>query len=473
MGPLDDLQRARLERLRAQLAFSQRCGRDAPLLLLQVARRLAPLDAGLARETYLEALGAAAFTGRLGSVGLRETAEAARAAPPAPQLPRATDLLLDGVAMRFTDGYTVGLPPLRRALQAFRRGSLPGEEDIRALWLACRVAPDVWDDEAWDELTTRQVGLARRNGVLNVLPMALTYRAGVCVHFGQFVAAAALIEEADAITQAIGTAPISHISLVLAASRGQEAHALDLIEASTHDAAMRGEGRLTTLAEYAAAVLHNGLGDYRRAFAAAQQASEHDDLGLFAEALIELIEAGTRIGEPEAATAALETLAERTRASGTEWALGIDARSRALLSDGQEADALYQEAIGRLSRSRMAVHLARARLLYGEWLRRANRRQDAREALRSAYEMFDRIGADGFAERARRELAATGETVRKRTVETFAELTSQEAQIARLVREGRSNQEIAAELFISPRTVEWHLGNVFAKLGITSRKDLR
>jgi hypothetical protein len=477
-GPLDDLQRARLERLRARLAFSLVRGSDAPKLLLSAARRLTPLDAGLARETYLEALGAAIFAGRLsGDTGLREAAEAARGAPPPPQPSRAVDVLLDGVATRFTEGYAQGLPRLRQALRTFCRsdfdGDGPGEDDLRWLWLACRVAPDIWDDETWDELTTHQVRLAREAGALNILPIALTYRAGVCVHSGEFAAAAALVEEADAITQATGIAALGYTSLVLAAWRGQEAHAQELIDASIQDATARGEARAITLAEYAAAVLHNGLGHYHPAFAAAQRACEHDDLGLSGWALTELVEAAARSGRQETAAAALEALAERTRAAGTEWATGIEARSRALLSDGPAAGALYREAIGRLGRTRIAVHLARARLLYGEWLRRNNRRQDARDPLRTAYETFSRIGADGFAERARRELLATGETARKRTVETFAELTSQEAQIARLVIEGRTNQEIAAQLFISPRTVEWHLGNVFTKLGITSRKDLR
>jgi ATP/maltotriose-dependent transcriptional regulator MalT len=259
---------------------------------------------------------------------------------------------------------------------------------------------------------------------------------------------------------------------VLLAWQGHEASALDVIEADIEDATARGEGRALGLAEYATAVLYNGLGRYDAALAAAKRACQYEDRGFFGWALAELVEAAARSGRLETAAEALEALTGRMRASGTEWALGLEARSRALLSDGQAADALYQ-ATERLDKSRIVVHLARAHLLYGEWLRRANRRHDSRETLRAAYEMFNRIGADGFAERARRELAATGETVRKRTVETFAQLTSQEAQIARLAGEGRSNQEIAAEMFISPRTVEWHLGNVFSKLGITSRKDLR
>ena len=480
-GPLDDLQRARLERLRARLAFSLVRGSDAPPLLLNAARRLAPLNAALARDTYLEAAGAAIFAGRLsGNPGVRETAEAARAAPAGPQPPRAVDVLLDGIATRFTDGYAAGVGPLRRALYTYRQAQQPGGEDMpwRWLWLECPVTPEplaaeLWDDEAWHHLATLAVSLARDAGALAVLPIALSYRACVHVHAGEFDAAAALIEEAKAISAATGSAPLRYTCLVLLAWRGQESEALEVIQAGIEDVTARGEGRALGLAEYATAVLHNGLGRYDAALAAAQRACQYEDLGFFGWALTELVEAAARSGRLETAAEALEALTGRTRASGTEWALGLEAGSRALLSDGQAADALYQEAIGRLGKTRIVVQLARARLLYGEWLRRANRRQDARGALRAAYEMFSRIGADGFAERARRELAATGETVRKRTVETFAELTSQEAQIARLVREGRSNQEIAAELFISPRTVEWHLGNVFSKLGITSRKDLR
>ena len=480
-GPLDDLQRAGLERLRARLAFSLVRGSDAPPLLLDAARRLAPLNTVLARDTYLEAAGAAIFAGRLGgSTGVREVAEAARAAPPGPQPPRVVDLLLDGVATRFTDGYPAGVGPLRRALRRYWREQRPGEEDMpwRWLWLECPVTPEplaaeLWDDEAWHDLATRAVSLARDAGALAVLPIALCYRACVHVHAGEFDAASALIEEAKAISAATGSAPLRYTSLVLLAWRGQGPQALDVIEAGIEDATARGEGRAVGLAEYATAVLYNGLGRYDAALAAAQRACQFEDLGFFGWTLIELVEAAARSGRLETAAEALEALAERTRASGTEWALGLEARSRALLSDGQAAGALYQEAIRRLGRSRIVVHLARARLLYGEWLRRANRRQDSRETLRAAYEMFSRIGAGGFAERARRELAATGETVRKRTVETFAELTSQEAQIARMAREGRTNQEIATQLFISPRTVEWHLGNVFTKLGLTSRKDLR
>jgi DNA-binding CsgD family transcriptional regulator len=475
ISPLDELQRARLARLRAQIVFARRRGSDAPPLLLDAAKRLEALDAGLARETYLEALGAAVFAGRLGGrCGVREVAEAARAAQLGPQPPRPIDLLLDGVATRFTEGYGAGVPALRRALQAFRREAPRSEDDIRRwLWLAWLLAGDLWDDEAWHELATRAVRLAREAGALTVLPVDLEYRAGVHVHAGEFAAASALIEEADAITAATGNAPLRYTSLFLAAWRGEEAQALKLIEARARDATARGEGRAIGSAEYVTAVLYNGLGRYEAALVDAQRACEHEDLVYFGWSLVELVEAGVRSGAHDAAAGALRELEERTRAAGTDWALGILARSSALLSDGQAADALYREALERLGRCRIVVHFARAHLLYGEWLRRENRRMDAREHLRIAYEMLSRMGADAFAERARGELLATGETVRKRMVETREVLTAQEAMVARLAAQGRTNPEIGTQLFISPRTAEYHLRKVFTKLGISSRRRLR
>jgi DNA-binding CsgD family transcriptional regulator len=472
--PLDELQRARLVRLRAQVAFARSRGSDAQSLLLEAARRLEPLDAGLARETHLDALGVAIFAGRLGEgPGVTEIAEAARAAPPGPQPPRTIDLLLDGVASRFTDGYVAAARPLRRALQAVREQDGTAGEELRWLWLACRIASELWEDEIWDELATRQVRIARETGALAVLPLALTYRAGTLVHAGDFAAADALIEEADAITRSIGAAPLMYTSLVLAAWRGRETPAVTLIEAGIEDATPRGEGRGLSWVEYATALLRNGLGDYDAALAAAHAACVHDDLGLVTWAMVELVEAGARSDRPDVAAATVEELAERARASGTDWALGIAARSRALLSDGPEADALYREAIDRLGRGRIAVHLARAHLVYGEWLRREHRRVDAREQLRAAHDMFDRFGAEAFAERAHRELQATGETVRKRTVDTRDVLTAQEAQVARLAAAGHTNPEIGAQLFISPRTAEYHLHKVFSKLDISSRRQLR
>jgi DNA-binding CsgD family transcriptional regulator len=473
LAPLDELHRARLERLRAEIAFARTRGSDAPSLLLHAARRLEPLDAAMARETHLEAMAAAMFAGRFGDhPGIREAAEAAQAAPAAPQPPRAIDLLLDGLATRFTEGYSAGLPPLRRALDAFRDGDGSTAGDVRWLWLACRLAQDLWDDELWYVLATRGLRVARETGALSILPIAATYRASLHVHAGSFGAASSLIEEADAITQATDMAPLKYASLMLAAWRGNEADGLRLIEAGRLEATARGEGMGLGVIEWATALLYNGCGRYAEALAAAQRGCEHDDVGLFASSLAELIEAGVRSGVTDAASEALDRLSGRTQASGTDWALGIEAGSRALLSDTQDAEPLYREAVERLARSRGVVHLARARLRYGEWLRRENRRVDAREQLRAAHEMFTGIGAEGFAERARHELLATGETVRSRTDDARGVLTPQEAHIARLARDGLSNPEIGAQLFISPRTVQYHLRKVFLKLEITSRNQL-
>jgi DNA-binding CsgD family transcriptional regulator len=404
---------------------------------------------------------------------VRAVAEAARTAPPGPHLARPLDLLLDAVATRFTEGYAAGVAPLQRALRAFRREAGRGEDDItRWLWLAWLVAGDLWDDETWRELAAHAVRRAREAGALTVLPVALEYRAGVHVHAGEFAAAAALIEEADGIMAATGNAHVRYTALVLAAWRGEEAETLKRIEAGVEDATARGEGRVIGLVGYATAVLYNGLGRYDAALAGAQRGCEHEDLVLCGWSLLELIEAAVRSGARDVAAAALRRLEERTGAVGTDWALGNEARSRALLSDGEAADSLYREAIARLERSRIAVHLARAHLVYGEWLRRQNQRLESRAQLRIAYDMLGGIGADAFAERARRELLATGETVHKRTVETRDALTAQEAQVARLAAEGRTNPEIGGHLFISPRTAEYHLHKVFAKLGISSRREL-
>jgi DNA-binding CsgD family transcriptional regulator len=476
MSPIDELQRARADVLRGQIAFARRCGSEAPLLLLKAANRLQSLDAGLARDAYLEAFGAALFCGRLsGAVGVREVADAVRAAGPAgscAEPPLALDLLLNGLVARFTKGYPAGVAPLRRALgvlQALLRdhGLVGGE--VRFAW---GVSPELWDDEAWHELASRGVRTARDTGALTALPVGLTYRAGLHVYAGEFAAAAELLDEADAIAAATGIAHFDYASMLLAALRGDEARAWDVIGSCVKAATARGEGRAIGHAEHAAAVLYNGLGRYPDALAAAQRASEYEDLGVFGWALAELVEAGARSGAPDVAAAALERLAERTCASGTDWALGMQARSRALLSDSQTAGPLYREAIERLARTRIAVHLARAHLLYGEWLRREDRRTDAREQLRTAHQMFAAMGAEGFAERSRRELLAAGERVRKRTSETPLQLTGREAQIAGLAAQGLSNPEIAAQLFMSPRTVEYHLHKVFTKLDITSRNQL-
>jgi DNA-binding CsgD family transcriptional regulator len=383
------------------------------------------------------------------------------------------DLLLDGAVTRLTEGYVAGVPPLRSALAALRRDDGRSEADIMGwLWLAS-IAPELWDDATWHELTARAVRLARDAGALTVLPVLLIYRAGMHVFAGEFGAAAGLIEEADAITAATGNASLGYISMMLAAWRGEETRTVELIEAAIQNATAIGEGRALGLAWHATAVLYNGLGSYEAALAGARRACEHEDLSFFGWSLVELVEAGIRSGASDEASAALRQLSERTRAAGSQWALGVQARSAALLSDGPAADTLYQEAIDRLGCSRVAVHLARAHLVYGEWLRREQRRSEAREHLRTAHDMFGRFGAAAFAERARHELLATGETVRKRVVDTRDVLTVQEAQVARLAAEGHTNPEIAARLFISPRTAEYHLHKVFSKLGISSRRQLR
>ena len=469
LGPVDELQRARLERLRAQIAFASRRGRDAPPLLLEAARRLDPLDAALARETYLEAIASAMFAGRLGTgPDVHEVAEAARASNRVPA-PGPADRLLDALVTRFTEGYAASVAPLSRALRAFGEPD-GGGEDLRWLWLACRLAQDLWDDELWHVLATCGVRVARETGALNLLPNALNYLAAFNVHSGAFTTAAELIAEVDSITQATGIPPLRYAASTLLVARGDQAQALSLLEWGLRNVTERGEGSALGLASWLYALLYNSQGHYGEALAAARRACEHEDVIAYGWALVELIEAGVRGGRPEEAAAALDRLSERTRASGTEWALGTEARCRALLSDDES---LYRESVERLARSRAAVELARSRLLYGEWLRRENRRADAREQLRAAHEMFSRMGAEAFAERARRELSATGETVRKRTVETLDELTAQEAQVARLAAQGHTNPEIGAQLFISPRTVEYHLHKVFPKLGISSRKELR
>jgi DNA-binding CsgD family transcriptional regulator len=465
---LDELQRARLQRLRGQIAFARRRGSDAPPLLLEAARLFEPLDSTLARETYLEAIGAAVFAGRLGSGAVAAAAAVARAAPPAAQPPRASDLLLDGLVTLFTDGYAPAVPLLQRALSASRE-----DDDLRWLSLTCRVAPELWDDQAYHELTARHVRLARDAGALSALPIAATYRASMHVHAGEFTAASALTEESDAITRATGSAPLVYTALVLAGWRGNETMVSELIEASAQDANARGEGRAIALTGYTTAVLYNGLGRYEEALSVARRACEYEDLGLLGWSLIELVEAAARGGEPEIAADALGRLVERTGPSGTNRARGVEARSRALLAEDETAESHYRRGIECLGRTRIRGHLARGHLLYGEWLRRQSRRRHAREQLRTAHDMLTAIGADAFAERARRELLATGETVRKHSVETLDALTAQEAQIARLAADGHTNPEIGGQLFLSPRTVEYHLTKVFTKLGISSRRGLR
>jgi DNA-binding CsgD family transcriptional regulator len=428
----------------------------------------------LARETYLEALFAALFARRLAlRDGVRQIAEAARAAPTPRPSPRAADLLLDGLALVITEGYPAGAPMLKQAVSAFRSADISREEGLRWRWQICHGATLLWDFGSWDVLSARWLKLARDTGALTALLFAATTRAGLHLLAGEFAVAASLVAEVDSVTEATDSSIAPYAALGLVAFRGREADAAELIEAGTKDAERGGEGERLTFVHWATAVLCNGLGRYEEALAAARQASEGSPADLFANwAVAELVEAAARSEAPERAAGALQRLSADARASGSDWALGVEARSRALFSEGEAAEALYREAIDRLGRTRVRMELGRAYLLYGEWLLRQNRRIDAREQLRTAHQMFAAMGAGAFAERAARELGATGERVRKRTAGTPAQLTAREAQIALLASDGLTNPEIAAQLFISPRTVEYHLRKVFTKLAISSRNQL-
>ncbi len=442
-GPLDELGLAHAQRMRAQIVFALRRGSEAPPLLAAAAEQLAPLSAPLARETYLEALVASIYAGRLGTV---------------PVVPLSSDPLALGLARRLSDGYSAAAPLLKHALR---------ERPAALDWSSFSyniAAQDLWDDEAWFELASGQARVARAAGTLSLLPYALDHLAGHQIHAGELAHAEALWTEAARVRA--GALP--YIPLQLAAWRGEERAALAHAHAMTHGAMAHGEGCALTVAEYATAVLYNGLGHYARALEAAEQAVAADDVATSSWALPELVEAAARAGRRELAAAALERLAERAQASGTAWARGLEARSRALVEAREEHHVTAIEALERL-----AAHRARARLGYGEWLRREGRRGDAREQLRAAHEAFDAMGARGFAERARRELQGTGGKASVLRGDAREALTAQEELIARLARAGRTNPEIGAELFLSPRTVEWHLHKVFAKLGISSRRGLQ
>ncbi len=472
-GPLDELEQARAQLLHAQITFAMTRGRDAPPLLLEAAKRLEPLDPRLARETYLDAFAAALSADRLVRGGdPREVATAVLAADWEPST-RACDLLLDGLAVLTRQGYVVGAPALKVALRAFLDERLSEEDELRWLWLACRVARALADDEAWDELSARHLELARRAGAFSALPVALTDRVLVELFSGRIGVAMSLAAESDAVVEATGSHLTMRTSIVLANWRGRDAEAVALTEARRQDVLRRGEGLFLAANDWGSAIRYNGLGHYEEALAAAERAADAaGGLGPAILLLAELVEAAARSGKPERATGPLAQLAEIAHAAGTDWALGTHARAAAMLAEGSTAERLYREAIERLSHVKTRATLARTHLLYGEWLRREHRRVDAREQLRVAYTMLSDMGMEAFAERARRELLATGETVRKRTVETRDELTPQEVQVARLAAEGRTNPEIGAQLFLSPRTVEWHLTKVFGKLGIGSRKEL-
>jgi DNA-binding CsgD family transcriptional regulator len=468
-GPLDEFASARVDKLRGRIAYASSLGGDAPSLLLKAARRLEPLNLDLARETYLTAWNAASMAGHLaGASDLLEVSRAARALPPPADPARPVDLVLDGLARLVTDGPAAAAPVLRQAVNAFTVGDLSGDEGLRWGWMATNV---LWDDDAGHAIRARQVQLARDAGALESLPTDLIALAMGDTRRGDFRAAASLIAETDAVAEVTGVRIAPYAHMFLASLRGNQAELTPLMTAAIAVAA-EGQGVAAPLAHWMAAILHNGLGRYDEAFAAAQQAKEHSHLFNFLWGLPELVEAAVRTGNTEVAAGALAELAETTRAGGTDFGLGLEARCRALVSGGAAAEACYREAIGRLSRTRLRPETARAHLLYGEWLRRQRRRRDARGQLRTAFEMFDAMGMAAFAGRARAELRATGERARPRSPGAAEVLTPQEEQIARLVAGHLTNREIAARLFISASTVEYHLRKIFRKLRVSSRAQL-
>jgi DNA-binding CsgD family transcriptional regulator len=475
--PLDDFQQARLARLEAQMQFARTRGGAAAQNLLVAARRLEVVDARLARETYLEAISAAIVGAPLGGPhGVRAVAEAALAAPEAGQPPTPSDALLDGVATWLTEGYSA-FPTMRTAFRSYVEAPLTSRRATMSWLLNCFVALQIgthqlWDLDAWDSLATRAVRRCRELGALSALPIAVMSLAGAKLHAGDLQTAADLTEEGNAITAATRYAPIKYTTLNLAAWRGDEQVAVQLLEQVVSDATERGETYVLGLAGYVTAVLYNGLGRYDLAQDGARRVAQYDGFSFRGWALAELVEATVRTGNLDEAAKARAVLAERTRASGSDWALGVQARCDALLSDGEDADRLYLDAIERLERAHVSIQQARSHLLYGEWLRRRGRRRDARQHLRTALEMCTAMGLHAFADRATRELRAAGETVRSRTVEPDHGLTAQESQIAQLAASGLTNPEIGAHLFLSPHTVEWHLRKVFNKLGINSRRQL-
>jgi DNA-binding CsgD family transcriptional regulator len=477
--PASDLRRACADHLRGQIAFDERRGADAARLLLGAARRFEAFDPRLARDTYLEALAAAIWEGGSGGdANMAAAAEAARNAPPSGEAPRAVDLILDALAVRLTDGYVAAAPVLTRALASVTTPGAGEDDADRVLWMAGNraagiIANEVWDYDAGRMVAERQVRVAREAGALVQLQFALNFLANRLVLEGELEAAAALVDEDQHLSLMTGVPPLGYTSLLLEALRGDEARMSALIATTADAAAARGQRRIVTLADYAAAVLHNGLGQHTRALECARRVFQHDVLGYQTLAAPELAEAASRSGDNDLLAEIRAWISERARATPTDWALGMDGRVQALANTGSVAESHYRTSIERLSKTSLRVESARAHLLYGEWLRRGGRRGDAREQLRIAHDMLASMGVTAFAERARRELLATGEKIRKRAEPAAGSLTAQEMQIARLVRQGFSNPEIGTRLFLSPRTVEWHLRNIFGKFGVSSRRQLR
>jgi DNA-binding CsgD family transcriptional regulator/tetratricopeptide (TPR) repeat protein len=479
-GPPDALRTAEAEHLRGRIAFDQGRPGDASQLLLTAARQLDSLDASQARETHLEALIAAIWAGDLGGQGrMRAAAEAARAAPPGPDPPRAIDVVLDGLALRLTEGYEAAAPTLRRALRLILAidtdagkvgvGRWTRQASGRAGQL---VALELWDDESWHAIAASQLEQARATGALTHLQWARHVLARSFVLAGDLAAAAPLLEEDRLMAEVTGNPPVAHAEVMLAAWRGREPAASELISSTVREATARGQGRVVDLGLCASLVVNNGVGRHEAARDAGRRLFERDPFGYAPFVIPELAEAAARTGDLKLVEAVQSWMSKLTKVTPTDWALGIEARVQALLSCGEAADRMYRESIGRLSRTPLRAEVARSHLLYGEWLRRERRRTEAREQLRTALGELEAMGIEAFAERARRELLAAGETARKRTVQASDQLTAQETQVAQLAGEGLSNTAIGTRLFISPKTVEYHLGKVFTKFGINSRIQL-
>jgi DNA-binding CsgD family transcriptional regulator len=490
-----DFQQARIELIEAELAFATIWAGDVPKLLLKAAQRLESIDAGLARMTYVQAVTAAVYTDEVQRGDIREIAQAAAAAPRPAGTPTAIDLLLDGIAAHYTQGHAFGAPILRTALDLFGSG-MPPEDELRGHLLASMVVPQhLWDHDRWQMLSDRHLELARSLGALSWLPGALTSKVAWLAYAGELSAAAALSQELQAVMEATGSTFAPYAALVVAGMRGLPDEVTNLIDAARSDLSQRGERFGVTHADFTNAMANNGVGNFQAALRSAS------DPGLFstlpptssvqsprghrrssplrarlsmgAFLAVEFVEAAARCGHADAAADVVDMLAEVTTGSGTDWGRGVEARCRALVNEGPVAEDLFRESIERLGRTRLRPDLARAHLLYGEWLRRERRRGEARAELRRAHEMFEQMGMEGFARRAQRELEATGETARKRTIAPDPQLlTAQEAQIARMARDGQSNPEIGSRLFISTRTVEYHLQKVFTKLNVQSRRQL-
>ncbi|MFE7505522.1 ATP-binding protein [Promicromonospora sp. NPDC057488] len=469
-GPLDELQSGRAGVLSGQVAFASGAVPDGIGLLLDAAGRLAAVDARLARETYLTAWGMA--VGVADQDTLLAVARAARTLPRADD-PGPLELLLDGFTLLSTHGRAAAATALRQAAAAL--ADLPARDVLRWGWVATAASSAIWDDAGLRALSARQVRVVRDAGALRELPYHLSTLGHALSWAGDFEGAAAAIAEGNAVAAATGTVMPPCPALRLLSLRGREAEAAGLLAATVQGPAAAGFGTGLSAASWASAVLYNGLARYPEAMRATQAVTHLSEPWISTWMLPEAVEAASRVGEQNLARAALDRLVESTEPFGTDFATGITARSRALLADGPDADDLYREAVVRLGRTQLRPELARAHLLYGEWLRRERRRVEARDELRTAYGLFAVIGMEAFAERARRELVATGQSPRRHAVEVASddELTAQERQIALLVRDGLSNPEVGTRLFLSPRTIEWHLRKVFVKLRITSRRELR